>query len=125
MHKFAQRMQTRCIELAQALDKDYGLVVMPLVLVVTLCAIPFMFIEMVTWTKAALPACDHRIDNKRAGYRKDPHCSRCGKPLCTSRNEYGGVCLRDRGHDGLHRNPYLKQNSEWRAHGSTLLNDSE
>jgi hypothetical protein len=123
MHTFAKRIATRCTELSQRLDKDYGVCMMPVILLVTLVGVPFMFIEMLTWEKPSAPVCDHRIDNKRANYRKDPYCSRCGKPLCTSRNEYGGVCLLLRGHDGLHRNPYLKQSSEWRAHGSTLINN--
>jgi hypothetical protein len=125
MHEFSKRVQTRFSELAHSLDKDHGLMAMPVILVVTLCAIPFMLIEMLTWRKVDLPACDHLIDNKRAGYRKDPHCSRCSKPLCTARNEYGGVCLRERGHKGPHRNAYLKQQSEWRSHGSTLFYEKD
>jgi hypothetical protein len=125
MHKFAKRIQTRCAELSQGLDREYGLLAMPVILVVTIWAIPFMFIELVTWTAPEPPACDHRIDNKRAGYRRDPWCSRCSEPLCTAKNEYGGVCLRTRGHPGLHRNPYLREHSEWRGTGSTLLEGSE
>lgn len=123
MHKFSKRAQNWCSELSNGLDKDYGLLALPVGMVLMLVSIPFMFIEMVTWTKAEVPPCDHRIDNKRANYRKDPRCSRCGIPLCTSRSEYGGVCLRERGHSGLHCNPNLRRNSEWRSQGSTLLNN--
>lgn len=123
MHKFAKRVQTRCTELAQSIERDHGLKGLPIALVFMMVAIPFMLIEMLTWTAAENPVCDHRIDNKRPGYRKDPHCSRCGKPLCTARNERGGVCMKERGHAGFHHNPFLKDNSEWRSTGSTLLND--
>lgn len=124
MHEFAKRVQTRCMEIGHRLDREHGLKAMPLILMLTIFAIPFMLIEMLTWT-ATVPQCEHRIDNRRQNYRKDPYCARCGKPLCTSRNENGASCMRERGHDGVHRNMNLKSQTEWRSTGSTLLNEVE
>lgn len=119
LNGFCKQIQAQSAELCNRWDRDHGLWILPLILIITIGTIPFMFIEMLTFQPPKVE-CRHRIDNRRANYRVDPYCVICNKPLCTARNANGASCMLQRNHNGGHHNPYFTSWSDW-VEPSSLL----
>lgn len=123
VNRFTKSLTVRSEEYCRRLDKKYGLMAFPWVLMVTIATIPLMIVEHFTYTmaeeeKEKAKECLHQINNKRANYRGDPRCIKCGEKLCTAREQRGVSCMLIRGHSGQHNNPYLQGPTGW-SFGST------
>ena len=123
LSRWSKDTQRKLSELSDSLDRDYGLMILPITIIILLAGIPLIFIEMIAPAEKIENECFHVLDTKKPGYRKNPTCVKCGKEMCQSRNNKGGNCMLLRGHEGRHRNPFLKESSEWLPFGDTRLGD--